>query len=158
MKRMTTILCCFMFMCAGAFLALDKFEVPGYKTALASPAIQYPLLGKLPLDLQLDLEKRHKADTVFMRDTVYKDTGSVVSTTKYVKVPQRKHTTDTLIEVMPIPGPIHSVLVNNSSAGDREEYTPVVLPSPKRRSVSLTVDGRVVYSTENDIHSTEDLQ
>ena len=155
MKRMTTILCCFMFMCSGAFLALDKFEVPGYKTALASPATQYPLLGKLPLDLQLDLEKRQKPDTVYMRDTVLKDT--TVTKIKYVKVPQRKRTTTDTV-VMPMPGPIHSVLVNNSSAGDREEYTPVVLPSSKRRSVSLTVDGRVVYSTENDIHSTEDLQ
>ena len=143
-------------MCAGAFLALDKFEVPGYKTASASPTIQYPMLGKLPLDLQLDLEKRQKIDTIIKHDTVVKE--KIVINKKYVKVPQQKRTTDTLFLPMPIPGPQQGISVNNNSAGDREEHTPVGLQSPKQRSISLTVDGRVVYSTENDIHSTEDRQ
>lgn len=143
-----------MFMLGGAFLALKDFKMPGHQTALASPTIQYPLLGKLPLDLQLDLEKRQKTDTVHITDTVTK----TVTNTKYVKVPQRKHTTDTLYQPMLIPEPPHSVLVNNSIAGDREEYTPVELIGSKSSSVTLTVDGHVVYSTENDIHSTEDRQ
>lgn len=145
-----------MFMLSGAFIALREFDVNKHLTAAASPTIQYPMYGKLPLDLQLDLEKRQKTDTIIKHDTVIEP--KIVVKPKYVKVPQRKHTTDTLIEVMPMPGPINSVLVNNNIAGDREEHTPVVLQSPKQRSVSLTVDGQVVYSTENDIHSTEDRQ
>lgn len=128
--------------------------MPGHQTALASPAVQYPLLGKLPLDLQLDLGKRLKVDTVIHHDTITK----TVTNIKYVKVPQRKHTTDTLFQPMPIPVPQQSVLVNNNIAGDREEHTPVELIGPKSSNITLTVDGRVVYSTENDIHSTEDRQ
>lgn len=146
-----------MFMIAGIGLALSKFDYSMKQTAMASPPIQYSVLGKLPLDLQLDLEKRQKRD----RDTVYLPADTVTKTitkTKYVKVPQRKRTTDTVYMPMPIPGPQQPVLVNNNIAGDREEHTPVVLQSPKQRSVSLTVDGRIVYSTENDIHSTEDRQ
>lgn len=146
-----------MFMIAGIGLALSKFDYSMKQTAMASPPIQYPVLGKLPLDLQLDLEKRQKTDTIYLPgDTVYKT--KTITNTKYVKVPQRKRTTDTVYVPMSLPGPQHPVLVNNSIAGDREEHTPVVLQSPKQRSVSLTVDGRVVYSTETDIHSTEDRQ
>jgi len=156
MKRLTTIVCCLAFMICGISLGLSRFKITNSQTAMASPPGYYTP-GKLPLDLQLDLEKRHKTDTVYLPgDTV--TVTKTVTNTKYVKVPQRKRTTDTLYKVMPIPGPIPALSVNNSIAGDREEYTPVGLQSSKRRSISLTVDGRVVYSTENDIHSTEDRQ
>ena len=144
-------------MLSGAFLALHKFETLRYQAALASPAIQYPLIGKLPLDLQLDLEKRQPKDTVYLPgDTVFKE--KQVIKPKYVKVPQQKRTTDTLYLSMPIPGPVDGVSVSKSIAGDREEHTPVNLFGPKSNSIILTVDGQVVYSTENDIHSTEDRQ
>jgi hypothetical protein len=154
MKGLTTMFCCFAFMIFGAGLALQELSTPNTQTAMASPPV-FNYTGKLPLDLQLDLEKRQKTDTVHVMDTVVRE--KIVSKIKYVKVPQRKRTTDSIM-VMPIPGPIPDASVNNSIAGDREEHTPDELQSSKQSSITLTVDGQIVYSSENDIHSTEDRQ
>jgi hypothetical protein len=102
--------------------------------------------GQLPLDLQLDLAKRIKPDTIVIHDTV------LVNNTKYIRVPVPKRTTDTLyinvaelqeIEVLP---------VKNRSPGDREERTLDETQSPKQ-SVILIIDGNQVYSSKTDISS-----
>lgn len=120
------------------------------KTVMA--ATISPQQVKLPLDLQLDLEKRQKTDTVYIHDSIQ------VPITKYVPVVKRTHTTDTLYQVFPMPGPLPSMPVINHASLVREEKPTVLQIGPKPTCVTLTVDGHVVYETGNDIHSTEDLQ
>lgn len=148
MKRFTTILCSVCFMMCGAFLALSQQDLqpPGANTAQAAPTV-LPVLNKLPLEVQLSSDKR-QTDTVMIHDTVQ------VTNTVYKRVPKLKCITDTLVLPMLMPGPPVPLPVSYLS-GDREEYTPVLMQSPKQSIIRLTVDGKVVYETENDIHSTE---
>jgi hypothetical protein len=57
---------------------------------------------------------------------------------------------------MPIPGKLDGIAVKNKISGDREEQSHGELQNSKRSSISLTVDGQVVYSSENDNHSAEE--
>ena len=91
-----------------------------------------------------------KKDTVFKTDTVFKYKP------KYVYVRKRKSTTDTVYCPMPIPGKMDGIAVNNKNSGDREEQSRDGLQSSKQSSISLTVDGQVVYSSGNDNHSAEE--
>lgn len=125
----------------------------GYNTAMAAVYPTYN--GTLPLDLQLDLDKRTKKDTVTVHDSIYVKCNHK----ERVKVLKPERVTDTLYLPMPMPGPMESMPVYNKLQGDREEYTPGELwIGSKPHSVTLTVDGQVVYKSENDIHSTEDRQ
>lgn len=133
-------------------------EHASYNTAMAAIPTFYSS-GKLPLDLQLDLEKRLEKGKECIHDTIRDTIQAKCNHSKRVKVLKPKHVTDTLYMPMPFPGPMASMPVYNKSSGDREEYTPGELRiGPKPRSVTLTVDGQVVYKSENDIHSTEDRQ
>lgn len=93
-----------------------------------------------------------RTDTVVKTDTVFKYKP------KYVYVQRRKSTTDTLYCPMPIPGKLDGIAVNNKISGDREEKSQVGSQSSKRSDIKLTVDGQVVYSTENDNHSAKEGQ
>lgn len=124
--------------------------MPGNQTAQA--AVLPNMVGKMPLDLRLDSKERPKDSVVIIRDTV------TVTNTVYKRVPKLKCTTDTLIAPMLMPGPMSPMPVKETISGDREEYTPVTMPSSKQSYVRLIVDGKVVYETENDIHSAEEGQ
>lgn len=133
---------------------MDAPVFPGHLVAIASPpATHSQFKQEVPLialsDQSMSTE-RVKTDTVVLRDTVFKYKP------KYVYVQKRKSTTDTLYYPMPIPGKLDNVTVKNKISGDREEQSQVELFSSKRSSISLTVDGQVVYSTENDNHSAEE--
>ena len=154
MKRFTTIICCLAFMVSGIFMAV-KSTGEHFNNSAAYAAVPTYYSGTLPLDLRLNAEKRLSKDTVTIHDSVYVKCNHK----ERVKVLKPKHVTDTLYLPMPIPGPMATVSVCNKSSGDREEYTPVQLRiGSKPRNVILTVDGQIVYKTENDIHSTEDRQ
>lgn len=155
MKRFTTIICCLAFMVSGIALAVKSTgERFGRNTVMAATA---PLFyrGPLPLDLQLDLEKRQSNDTVVVHDSIYVKCNHK----ERVKVLKPKHVTDTLYLPMFMPEPMASISVSNQFQGNREEKIPDELwIGSKPHNVTLTVDGQVVYKSENDIHSTEDRQ
>lgn len=79
MKQITTIMCCFLFLCSGILVIGHTKDrdgpslFPGNATAYATPQLKMPSfpVNNLPLDLQLDLNKGAKTDTVFVKDTVY---------------------------------------------------------------------------------------
>lgn len=70
MKRITTFLCSLCFMAAGIGLAIAKSNSA---TIQAAPVINLPPIttNDLPLDLQLDLQKRTDTVTVHVHDTVF---------------------------------------------------------------------------------------
>ena len=139
-------------MIGGAFLALtsENFSPPGHQTAFATPLPHYN--GVLPLDLQLDAEKRLIHDTITIRDTV-----TVTNTIrKKVRIPSI--VTDTFVLPMHMPVIKSTISVKNQTSGEREEQPPVLLLGTKSSNITLTVDGQVVYKTKDDIHSTEDRQ
>ena len=141
-------------MVSGAFMALSSIDTHKTQTVTAATTIPYfNVTGKLPLDLQLDLEKRQTNNEIVPSDTI-RDT-IVVTKPKRVKVRVPERVTDTLYLPMPIPRPIEGMPVSNQYSGDREEKPPVVQDGPKPSSVILTVDGEVVYSTESVNHSAE---
>lgn len=144
MKKLTTFLCSLAFLLAGIQMSKHTESPPdSYNTVSAATL-------KLPLDVQLDLNKR-LTDTirVEIHDTVQ------VTNTKYVRVSSPENTTDTLYLPMVIPGHMEGASVNNKMKMGREEQpNDEHVCSPKEHTVYLTVDGEVVYSSENDNHST----
>lgn len=155
MKRFTTIICCLAFMVSGVMLAIKSTgERFGSNTVMAA-TIPLNYNGPLPLDLQLDLDKRLEKDTVIVHDSIYVKCNHK----ERVKVLKPDRVTDTLYLPMPMPAPMVSMPVNNQFQGNREEKIPDELCiGSKPHSVTLTVDGQVVYKSENDIHSTGDRQ
>lgn len=79
MKQITTILCCTLFLLSGILIIRHTKDrdgpslFPGNMSAYATPQLVMPSfpLNKLPLDLQLDLNKRAIPDTVFVNDTIF---------------------------------------------------------------------------------------
>jgi hypothetical protein len=142
-------------MVSGIMMAIKGTDKHfGNNTATAAVPTYYSGF-KLPLDLQLDLEKRQSKDTVYVHDSI----PIKCNHKERVKVLKPKHVTDTLYVPMLMPEPMASMPVINKISGDREEYTPAKLwIGSKPHSVTLSVDGQIVYKTENDIHSTEDRQ
>ena len=150
MRYITTILCALAFCLSGAFLALGEKEDSSvafhHQTISAATVPSYSLPG-LPLDLQLDLEKKYKTtDTVFITsgptDTVFvekkvwaKSKHNAAHTTAYAAMKRQG---------LSIPAPEPDSLVKNNVCGDREEYTPDSIGPPKA-SIILIVDDKEVY-------------
>lgn len=103
MKQVHTILCCCLFVLAGA-MAIGMQDrtsptgvalFPGNMQAIAQQTFPvYPTVKGLPLDVQLDLEKRTRVDTVY-RDSVRVDTVYKTKIRK-VAVPEVVEIHDTL--------------------------------------------------------------
>lgn len=103
--------------------------------------------GQLPLDVVLDQAKKIKQDTIVIHDTV------TVTNTKYVRIPMPGRATDTIyVPLSDLPDLECVASVKNKSSGDREEYT-LDEDSMSNRTVILTIDGKIVYSSKTDIHS-----
>lgn len=110
MKQITTILSCMLFVIAGALsIGFTKTKTtpslfPGNATAYASSEFNPAILPKfeLPLDLQLDLNKGAKIDTVFVTktDTVYETKTKYITKSRKAVAPEMKEKIDTLY--MPI--------------------------------------------------------
>jgi hypothetical protein len=149
MRYITTILCTLAFLVAGISLAIqDKNDSPVFKhqTISAATVPNGYSLPELPLDLQLDLEKKYKTtDTVYVTqpsDTVF------VEKVKWVKSKHNaEHTTARAAlkrQGLDIPASEPDSIIKNKVCGDREEYTPDTIGPPKG-SICLIVDGEVVY-------------
>ena len=164
MKRLTTIILAVAFMIAGVSAAFMDYNPPSNKTMMAATIpepLQWNTNGLMPLDLQLDLDKRlsHETPTVEPErivDTVYVD--KIKWKTRYKTVAARttarevgEHMTAVIPDSMPHAPTIISTLEREEQPNDFEE-------SPNGPSIQLTVDGVIVYQSEDVIHSTEESQ
>lgn len=145
MNKVLTAICCISLAALGYFITHgDSTLNVMTQNTLAAATIPYTNFnGPMPLDLKLDLAKEIE------NDNVVHDTVKVINT-KYVRVPVTKRTTDT-IYVANIPE-VDVASVKNKGPGDRKEGTPDETVSPKP-TVILTIDGKMVYSSENVIQS-----
>ena len=153
MRRITTVICAILFAVAGVGLAIFRNSPSqdisyGYKSASAAPVLNWSPAkqGKLPLDLQLDLEKDTTCTTCnHVPDTVYKD--SIVYRnkyrTKYVYVPDTarvaaKRLGDSIPAIIP-----DTPAVNYSGVGREEHPTDTI--GPPKESIILIVGDEEVY-------------
>jgi len=164
MKRLTTIILAVAFMIAGVSAAFMDYNPPSNKTMMAATIpepLQWNTNGLMPLDLQLDLDKRlsHETPTVEPErivDTIYVD--KIKWKTRYKTVAARttarevgEHMPAVTPDSMPHVPTIISTLEREEQPNDFEE-------SPNGPSIQLTVDGVIVYQSEDVIHSTEESQ
>lgn len=164
MKQLTTIILAVAFMIAGVSAAFMDYNPPSNKTMMAATIpepLQWNTNGLMPLDLQLDLDKRlsHETPTVEPErivDTVYVD--KIKWKTRYKTVAARttarevgEHIPAVTPDSMPHVPTIISTLEREEQPNDFEE-------SPNGPSIQLTVDGVIVYQSEDVIHSTEESQ
>ena len=143
-----TILCSFAFAIAGICLAIQSNSSSTGYSQNAIHASTLPKYGtpKLPLDLQLDLEKKYsKTDTVYLpSDTVY------VEKQQKAKSGRRAHTLKSAVisrQSLRSPACDPDTIIKNKVCGDREEHTPDTIGPPKE-SIILVVDGEEVYKRE----------
>ena len=161
MKRLTTILCCMLLMIGGAGLALNSYLSKPQNTIAAANLPDYRPVGvtvgnNLPLDIQLDLDKRASKSRATSKDSI-----NIIDSVRYItkvrwKTRYRRGariTRDgTGTDLAAInPDSLSKMPVNNDMLV-REEKAKDGVATPKVASIQLTVDGKVVYST-NDIHS-----
>ena len=145
--------------------AFMDYSPPSNKTMMAA-TIPEPLQwnttpGKLPLDLQLDLDKRlsHETPTVEPErivDTIYVD--KIKWKTRYKTVAARttaREVGEHIAAVNPDSMPHAPTII---STLEREEQPNDVECSSNERSIQLTVDGVIVYQSKDVIHSTEESQ
>lgn len=163
MKRLTTIICCVALMVAGIATAFQDMSLPGNQTALAqSTQLQWNVAGKLPLDLQLDLDKRQSTNVT------PKDSINIIDSVRVVEKihwkTRYKYTTDRTsareVGQHPMAANPDSMLMNPTeiSTLNREEQLSECVDSPKEPSIQLRVDGVIVYNSEDVIHSTGEGQ
>lgn len=164
MKRLTTIVCSICFMIAGIALAIYEPNTHGNEIQ-ASPLVwNIPKGNVIPLDLQLDLEKR-QSNNVPVKDSInIQDSIRYIYKVKYVYRPKpedsdkcvaarttARNVGQHLAAVTPDSLPMNPALTGTP---DREEQPGETVVTSKATSIQLTVDGNVVYSTD-DNHSTE---
>lgn len=153
-------------MIAGAGLAMVKFNDMPQNTIAAATMPDYrpvPVIvgDSLPLDIQLDLDKRASKSRATPKDSIniidsIRYITKVKWKTRYRRSAHITHdgTGNELASV--IPDSLSKKPVNNDMLV-REEKTKDGVVAPKAASIQLTVDGKVVYST-NDIHSGVESQ
>ena len=166
MKRLTTVILAIAFMIAGVSAAFMDFSPPGNNTLMAATLPQQPLVwnnnGAMPLDLQLDLDKRlsREAPTVIesRTDTVYVDKVKWKTRYRYKTVFDRtaaREVGEHMAAATPDSLPHEPTII---STLDREEQPNDIVGTPNVPSIQLTVDGVIVYQSEDEIHSTEESQ
>ena len=165
MKRLTTVILAVAFMIAGVAAAFMDFNPSSNKTMMAATVppttLQWNTNGKLPLDLQLDLDKRlsHESctvDTIRMTDTVYVDkikwkTRYKLRTNRTEERNMGTHPAAVTPDSMPPVPMITRTLDREEQPSDSADYS-------KWPAIQLTVDGKIVYQSEDDIHSTGESQ
>ena len=134
MKKFLTTLWCAALATAGYFITSTTApnDTAQQNAVYAATLPSWNNNGQMPLDLVLDQAKAmNLVDTVEIHDTV------LVNNTKYIKVSVPESTTDTLYMPLYVPNHIEGVSVNavNTENGDKS-------------TVILTVDGKVVYTTD----------
>lgn len=154
-------------MVAGISLAIYDTK-PNGNTIQASPITwNIPKGNVIPLDLQLDLEKR-QPNNVPVKDSInIQDSIRYIYKVKYVYRPKPEdsdkcvaaRTTARNAGQHPAAVTPDSLPMNPATIGtpDREEQPGETVVASKATSIQLTVDGNVVYSTD-DNHSTGEGQ
>lgn len=151
-----------MLMIAGAGLAISNLNSLPQNTIAASVPHSVPtwnIVGnRLPLDLQLDLDKKASGSRATSKDSIniIDSVRWVTKTrwkTRYRRSPNITHD-GTGNEIAAVNPDSLSAKPVNSDILVREEQTKETVTSPKLVPIRLIVDGKVVYST-NDNHSTE---
>ena len=140
-----TFLCSLAFAIAGIGLAIkDNNSGSGLRqntiSAATLPQYEFP---KLPLDVQLDLEKKYtKTDTVYVPESIVfvKERSRVKP--KVRSAHTRKSAVPKNVDCIPVEPPDDGM--KNKVCGDREEYSPDTIGPPKE-SIILVVDGKEVY-------------
>ena len=163
MKRLTTIICCMCLMIAGAGLALAHLDqLPQNTIAAANLPVDRPVpvivgSNSLPLDIQLDLDKK-ASEKRATSDTIASD--SVLDKVKPIKQKARSKKRAHITHSGP-GNPLAAVAPDSLSSRpankdmlDREEQSKESVAAPKAASIQLIVNGVVVYSI-NDNHSAE---
>ena len=151
-------------MIAGVATAFWNFDVPSNKTAMAAnlPQLNWAPNVKMPLDLQLDLDKRLSHEPSVTKDSI-NIIDSVRWTTKIRWKTRYKNEADRtaarevgthLTPVNPDSMPEKPTII---STVDREEYATETVGVSKTPSIQLSVDGEIVYSS-NDNNSAEGSQ
>lgn len=152
-------------MILGVATAFQNFSPSSNNVMQAATISSEPLAwvntgGKLPLDLQLDLDKRLDRESPKVRDSVVIRDSVVTKIrwkTRYKNVADRtaaREAGEHLVSVTPDSLP--NSLAITSTVGREEKPTDIVVVS-KTPSIQLSVDGEIVYST-NDNHSAEGSQ
>lgn len=166
MKRLTTIICCICMMIAGAGLAINHLhELPQNTLAAANMPAYRPVpvivgSNSLPLDIQLDLDKK-ASEKRATSDTITSD--SVLNTVKPIKQKARSKKRARITHSS-LGNPLASVTPDslsrkptNHDTLDREEKSKEGVVAPKATSIQLIINGVVVYSV-NDNHSGVESQ
>ncbi len=150
MKKLHTLVCVVCMTLLGGFLASvskNEAKANSYNTISAAPVLHLSPQGiQLPLDLQLDLEKKYNRDkpTEVIHDTVYVDTPNPK---KGASIKRKKKSTASYAGSKrkgdSIPAFIPDVPMPDVDVG-REENTTDTIGTPKV-SIILIVDGKEVY-------------
>lgn len=154
MKKVTTLLCAIAFMISGIQIAKISQEgiMNSRQNTLSAATIpRNEGFEKLPLDIQLDLEKRQITDTIKLIDTVY------VSNPKVAKVHQPKRPTDFLVMAFTPERVSKEPVSSQVMLGREEQPKDVDVGTSKASTIQLIVDGQTVY-TKNDNHSAGEGQ
>ncbi len=153
MKRFNTILCCLCLMIAGAGVAIDRlYSVPQNTIAAATMPDYRPvpvIVGdSLPLDIQLDLDKRASKSRATPKDSIniidsVRYITKVRWKTRYRRGPHISHD-GTGNEMAAVNPDSLSRMPANHDMVDRTENTTDTIGASKA-SIILTVDGKEVY-------------
>ena len=152
MKLFTTILCTLAFAFAGFSLATAEKNhnesVAKHQTLMAATLPNYnSVLSNLPLDVQLDLNKKTKPEKEYVpyEVIVVKDTTKAPKViTKKLKGKRTPPRATVKRQGYSIPAAIPDSAVQNQVREVREEYTSDSVGPPKG-SICLIVDDKVVY-------------
>lgn len=153
MKRFTTVLCCLCLMIAGAGLAMVKFNDMPQNTIAAATMPDYrpvPVIvgDSLPLDIQLDLDKKASKSRATSKDSI-----NIIDSVRYITKVRWKtryrhgpHISrdGTGNEMAAVNPDSLSRMPANHDMVDRTENTTDTIGAPKA-SIILTVDGKEVY-------------
>lgn len=164
MKRFTTLVCMISLMVCGIALAIHDFSYIQGNRIMASETSQLswniPKGNVIPLDLQLDLEKRQQSvspkDSINIVDSV-RWIEKIRWKTRYKSDADRTTAREAgkhLAAVTPDSMSMNPAIICTS---DREEQPDEAVCASKAHSIQLTVDGSVVYSTD-DNHSVDGSQ
>jgi hypothetical protein len=149
-------------MLAGISLAVFNTGDMKHQTVMAQPPpFKWKVQpGKLPLDIQLDLDKRQNErahdsiniiDSVHIRDSV-RIVEKIKWKTRYKNVADRTAAREVGMHPAAVTPDSMSPAPTRISTLGREEQPNEVVDTSKVSSIQLTVDGKVVYS-RNDNHS-----
>lgn len=152
-------------MVCGASLAIYNYtdKTTQTQTVAAAQPLQWNVKpGTLPLDIQFDLDKRLNNETPKTKDTVIiRDSVRIIEKiqwkTRYKTIAERTAAREVGEHLAAVnPDSLSSEPTINSTL-EREEKSSEIVDTSKVSSIQLTVNGKIVYS-KNENHSTGEGQ